>query len=108
MPLGPLVQKARELDVIGADLEAVLVQFTDMRNDFVHDLEYRLEPSRVEDIKSKLPMENQELLERAYANVFPSIPDGTAARLVLENVVVLTFEAVAATHRRAYGAEETT
>jgi hypothetical protein len=100
MTLGQLVNVAAKRGAISADLQSLLKAFVRIRNGFAHNPEYRLEAQPVEDIRLGLPANNRRALDRAFANIIPGPSEALKARLVIEQLVRLTFEALADSHRR--------
>jgi hypothetical protein len=101
--LGALIKIARKYGVIDPNLESMLNTFSDVRNDAAHDPDSRLERPRVDSIRAGVSAKREVALQRAFANILPHPSDGLVARLVFEQLVGMTFEAVAGAHRRAYG-----
>jgi hypothetical protein len=103
MPLGALLREGTKCGLIGVELERLLVAFGEIRNDFAHDPDYRLNREAVAALRSLLPGTNAEQVGRACANIYPTAPDDVVASLVYEQIALLTYEAVRAAYSRKYG-----
>lgn len=103
--LGALIRIARQYNVVDQNLALLLSTLADIRNDMAHDPDARLDRPRVDAIRDGVPAERELALRRAFVNIIPYPSDGLVARLVFEQLVGMTFEAVAAVHREALGAQ---
>jgi hypothetical protein len=102
LALGGLITEGVDRGLIYPDLDESLKAFANIRNDFAHDIDYRLTDEAVSDLRALLPEASEHEILRALANVVePS--DGLIMTLAYEQIALLTYEAVRAAYDRKYG-----
>lgn len=95
LTLGTLIRKAKSYDLIDKDLKRLLKMFNAIRNDFAHNIDYKMTPDTVSRLRSLLPDANEQGIRLALANV-PEASNNLIARLVIEQTAELAYGAVRA------------
>ena len=94
LPLERLLKEASQRSVIDSAQVDQLTAFKDIRNAYAHDIDYRLTPKTLSALRDSLPADSIAALERAEANVIPAPSLGLSYRLILEQIVALTFPSI--------------
>lgn len=95
LPLRQLVREAFDRHLLSQNLADLLGRFNDIRNDYAHDIDYKLDASAVDECEALLPRESRESLSAALENM-PAYTVGTQARLVFSDMTKLTYESMRA------------
>lgn len=93
LPLKPLIDVAESRSVLSSGNACMLRNFADLRNDFAHDIDAKLDATRIEALETLLTPERSARVDNALRNIIDG-GVGSKARVVLGEVADVAYESL--------------